>query len=1153
MPLLQPIQTGPAYTAYLNPLLTPTTGPTTGPSLTLSPLFTGVAAPGWQSLTGVWIGTFSTTTPFRICLNRALSRNPLRVLTYQSTDNYGFKSGKSYQVVTNLYGYINQDNFDSCSFSVSMKAWNETLEHNASKGTTSSVLGFNSSDGQFPGWTNSNYYFYGSPPTNITSKYLVEYRANSRFGTASATTFAGVQYTQGITKFDLREMNYQIQGFAFYKYAGAPYTPHLPGTFPTRFINSLGWLFEPNFNGGDLLHWYDHSTVGQYPVGPCSLSSGGRTNKRAEFGYRQNNFIARFIPYSYFNLRFNYQNEGNFPLEIYMSNTLPSANPGSFSRPPGSQLLATIGNSLSGTYSSTEYAIPHVFYSVQGGRYLIFKGPFVGTSSTSNATYSNIFITNLQIEGGYHPGNNRQYLMTDTDLYSGNTPLEPIGLIGATFSTLVGSGNTVNATSSLSVSQITANVGNGLFRAGIWENGVWNSGWRYDENVYEFSQVFQFVKYNKAKRWRIQLESTPDVISNFEIGDKVSIGNIVAIDINEERKVIRNYFTIINITNRTIIVEFDNDFPLRRIVKDSENHRIYVTKNVWLNGAFFNGLFRGIWNYGLFRGYPLITEMFNSHWIDGIFDGGHFYSEYYTVPKFVDTLFYSEQLGGKVGLTFSEKHGLIVGDKITIDKDNKNINSDYDGETNVELVINDYHIVTSLPWGSDSIAEGGTVSFEISKGLVQKMDFRSKNRSRITSNQSFESTSIFQYDSWMDVNYYFTSAVNIGKPMTLVNESSDLDYSENNLYGYPTKDILQSLSTFRDSYSVKSQKYNLGTKYKIFNDYIGESGEFRQKFSSNTRAGQLRFLGLGWTFSRAFPGSFTFSRTEESGDGILTGEELQIEALDRGGILDIYALGDDTVIGRTNQNISRNRYTSIEFDLVTFSAAGSYYDSSVPSLTSVAKQGLFPSGNRGLITVPQIHFNNINRVSREVYYGSSVGTVSTVVDADFLPNFENVNHILTKPTRKVEYFFNKTNLAMHFLGDNLNFTFSTTAKFVLDNLHFYETDMIPFFKYFENENINKGVQIPFQGISPFIDYTSSSFNFIDNISIGLDSIAISTQLSPPGGVGVGISTGFASGGLNINNNTATLFNAGVGAGSFTEDTGSFFNEAEATVNPGIPR
>jgi hypothetical protein len=64
--------------------------------------------------------------------------------------------------------------------------------------------------------------------------------------------------------------------------------------------------------------------------------------------------------------------------------------------------------------------------------------------------------------------------------------------------------------------------------------------------------------------------------------------------------------------------------------------------------------------------------------------------------------------------------------------------------------------------------------------------------------------------------------------------------------------------------------------------------------------------------------------------------------------------------------------------------------------------------------------------------------------------------------------------------------------------------MIPFFQYFTEDNINKGIQIPYQAISPFIDYTNSNFSLIDNISIGLDSIQTQNSNTVVSGVGIGV-------------------------------------------------
>ena len=53
-----------------------------------------------------------------------------------------------------------------------------------------------------------------------------------------------------------------------------------------------------------------------------------------------------------------------------------------------------------------------------------------------------------------------------------------------------------------------------------------------------------------------------------------------------------------------------------------------------------------------------------------------------------------------------------------------------------------------------------------------------------------------------------------------------------NLYGYITDDVLSSESFFRDIDSQVRRKYNLGTKYDIYEDYIGEGSDFNDPFST---------------------------------------------------------------------------------------------------------------------------------------------------------------------------------------------------------------------------------------------------------------------------------------------------------------------------------
>jgi len=1020
-----------------------------------------------------------------------------------SGSSYTFDSRKTYQFIThtvNLYAVHG-------SFSV-LPPWpsNQSDELKYYNGMSASNVA--------PTGTQS-FFHYSTPTSTITSTSHITYKANGTFSSQGVAN-------EGITDFVVNELDFKIQGFSYYRLTANENQPIVS--------NSLGWYYNKN---SDQYHWYDRITGspsnttsgGYFPVG------GVNGAKTSNIGFRLNNALVKFVPYSYFNLSFSYQNQSDFPLKIYTSYSPPSQAPAtwanlvsnSYTPPSGSVLIATLTQSFSGTYSSYDSLISHNFYGVRGNQYLIFVGGFAGASA-SGTTYSSVYLSNITVNGGYHPGNNRQYVM-----YNYSTHSVPLGLTGATYTALVGTGNTVNATASLlnpGINKIYSKIGNGKFKAGIWENGVWNSGWRVDEGMYEFYNVNQFFGYNRNKRWRLQITGPTSSVSNFNIGDNISIGNIIAIDINEDRKTLKGYYTIINKTDNSIIVEFDNNFPIRRVKRDSDYHRIYVTKNVWLSGGFLNGYFKGIWNYGLFKGYPLITEMYETSWIDGIFDGGHFKSSEYTIPNFTDTIFQA----GSVGLTFSEPHGLVVGDLITINKANKAINPQYDGEHYVTEVVNPYQIKTDIDWGSDSVLENGSITIEMSKGLLQKVKFKSNNISKVTSNNSLESNAVFVYNSWMDVLFDSSYATNIGKPQMLLNSLSRKSYSENNLYGYTTNDVLESDSTFRDSFSTTIRNYKLGTKYKIFSDFIGNAGKFETEFggsffsvTASQAAGAQTFINIpgesefikdGWTFSRWDVSSLTFSRPTYTGIDSITGEELLVQAVASGGILDVTAFSENDILNKTYEEVQKFRYTKVEFDLVTYSNfLSSYSELSWKGNSKVAHSPYTFKyiGANNTVQVPPIHFNNLNFVNRKLTVSGGIES-SILTSATYLPVYNNINHLLTPKTKKSEYFYNKRNLAMHFYGYSPIFT--TTVEYLIDNLHFYEVDMIPFFQYFTEDNINKGIQIPYQGISPFIDYTNSNFSFIDNISVGLDSIQTQNSNTVVSGVGTGV--GQASGGVIYN-------------------------------------
>jgi hypothetical protein len=52
------------------------------------------------------------------------------------------------------------------------------------------------------------------------------------------------------------------------------------------------------------------------------------------------------------------------------------------------------------------------------------------------------------------------------------------------------------------------------------------------------------------------------------------------------------------------------------------------------------------------------------------------------------------------------------------------------------------------------------------------------------------------------------------------------------------------------------------------------------------------------------------------------------------------------------------------------------------------------------------------------------------------------------------------------------------SDYIIDNLKLYEVDMIPFFKYFTYENINRTVQIPIEAKRPYIKYQEYFYKFI---------------------------------------------------------------------------
>lgn len=911
--------------------------------------------------------------------------------------------------------------------------------------------------------------FYSSPSFRVDSSNNQD-RFGDNYSYISYTDVSGSKFgpTSGIAGVEIKEIDWNLHGYSWIESTGLT-----SGSELTNTNKGNGWSYNL-FNDSE---YFEYFSVTSSDITNPALSS---TQSEISITFSEINHLSRYVEFNFFNLYFTttisvtnstIQDSG---FKIYLSDTEPyvGSSSSSFESWKSSADLLASYSTASTIYDESQSSGQtfSAFFGLRGNRYI----SFLADNPDSNNTIL-IRLFGLKIEGGYGEGNNRQYLISAT---SSDSNFESSGLNGVTFSSFIGIGDTFNEGNEPQVSQLFSRIGNGTFKSGIWENGVWNNGWRVDESVSEFDDIDLSIRTISDVRWRFRIIGPSSSVSNFELGDEITIGNIVAIDINEKRIFIRDRFRITGINstginNRIgfIIVETDTTFPIRRIEKDSKKHKIKVTKNGWLSGAFLNGYFTGVWNFGLFKGYPLITEMFNTNWIDGVFDGGHFQSEYYISGTFSDVIFKDN----KVGLTFSTPHKLSVGDAIEIEMDNPDLNPSYNGEARVVQVISDNEIITDIDYGSKKLGgnESGKFKTEIATSVIQHMDFNSNNISRTTSIDSLNTEDVFIYNSWIDVNYSDQSAVNIGRPQTKINEASRKSFSENNLYGYPTDDVLSSDSKFRDSYTLTVRDYKLGNKWKLFNDYVGESSKFTEYFGTSSQDTQL-FLDQGWTFSEYSISSITFSRTNDEGLKDISGEELKVEAISDGGVLDI-SQPSLNINNRRLQDIEKSRYTVIEFDIITHSVEPK-------SISNIYE--------------PFIHFNNVNKTIRNQ---------STDIPAEYLPIYRNVEHLRTKKKRKIEFFFNKRNLSMNFTGSGENK--STKSEYVLNNLKIYEVDMIPFFQYFIDVNINRSIQIPLQGIAPYINYDSSDFSFIDNINIGLDSISVESTNVLFSGVGQGVVSG----------------------------------------------
>ncbi len=1085
------------------------------------------------------------------------------------------------------------------------------------------------------------FYTYVKPINNASSNQVLDYISTEVINTSST-------YIRNV---EFNEIDFFINGQRDYLDLG---------TFSNAPTQPSGWSYtESDLPNTGRYNWFYSATSSS--AQPRYITSGANLSSTYSV-----NFIASIIDYDSFNLELNYNFSSVGPndmLNVYLvtQNNLTSFNNWQY----------VFSLTASGTFSQNGL----LGKNADGTKNLLVIS---ASYSTIDGSLMDAWVENIRILGAYHPSlNNTQQLLTQTNQYSGNTALQipDPNQDSSYFYNLLLNNN---------LYPLFSKIGNGIFRSGIWENGVWNNGWRDDEQARDFDSVALSVLTDTDISWKVELRGSTYSIQDLSQGDKVAIGNIIAIDINDNRKLLKDYYTIENLgidsidglSYGWIRVNLDTTFPYRRIEKDSPNHKIKVTKNIWLSGGFFNGYFSGVWNNGLFRGLPLLTEMYNTHWIDGYFNGGHFNSVYSNTYDITNLVPRQQCTNGYINLTFTTNTTFVPGDYI-LSTITQPLVSQYSGTSQVIAVTSTQSVINGVTQSYDIVTIdtiynsqnfytftgviGSAVRYTAT-GLIQNFNFYDNNRSQVKSNESGISSQVFSYNSWIDVNYDDSRAVTIGRDFRMYEPITKKSINRNNLYGYPTYDVLSSASRFRDSNTLDYKLYKLGTKYRVFNNFIGDSSQFNEPFNDLDFS---QFTNAGWTYSYLSPHNLTIKRTES----IIALNDVNAQNLIAGGItgdeLFVTASNTGLILNSNLVNLEKKRYSIVEFDLMTYSVANPNYIYTNPdiySLVSIPGSGYTKSNSPGLVTstcsiniggtisvsdvvvsvnlygsIPQIvinlkapngkiinlkknsggignrlndtkfslrdnftkfslittpyslnnttiayqdtyqydaelsqtsgiytsdvntlagltssipgiwtlyvsyptttsvdlinwsiniehielfsqniepasnfpilHFNNLNYdVTTQT---SGYETVQTYKSMTYLPINTNVDHLLTtntfrldtvenmtpikwggfgsaQKTKKYEYFYNKTDLMMSILGNGA--TGASNSSVILDNINIYETDMIPFFKYFQDENIYKGIQIPFVGEAPNIDYLSSDFVFIDNITISVDTL-----------------------------------------------------------------
>ena len=606
--------------------------------------------------------------------------------------------------------------------------------------------------------------------------------------------------------------------------------------------------------------------------------------------------------------------------------------------------------------------------------------------------------------------------------------------------------------------QIQTVFGNGSFQAGIWENGIWNQGWRQDDTLIWADDIDYFIggkghAYRKDQwTWAVKLKLVPgtqsqSTIDSYEIGDRVSVGNLITIDINNNRRLISSYLNVIDKSTTSITLSVDIDFPIRSIEKDSDEHIIYISKNIWLNGVFLNGRFQnGVWNNGLLQGFPHITEMVDSHWIDGSFKGGHFQ-----------------------GLT-----------------------SSYINNTAKEVI---YHtgVIQKFNFYDENIS-GAPVKFKYNSWIDTNY-FEESGVNINKTNIKHSNTPLFFTASHDSNNFYSYPTKDVLESTSRIRNGFDTNYRNYKL-GWKFKEY-QNWIPIDDE-----DQFRNVNQYAWANTFNGNQTAEHVQFPTDDLLVSLGILLFGnenllldgWTFSY-IKSSSTASVWPLPAYGYSWSEISVINT--NYGILDVNmerkllfnkTSKPDADWGTENFSLDFINNTNIDIRPLRYS----YVEITADNF------GYNWANRDPLVESPQVFYNNYPATYSiaSVNYDTNTGNGLAGWDV-ILP----INQLRTESvTGQREYFFNKTKLELSILG--ISSTASGTYSLGFEEIKMVEVDMIPFFKL---GNVNPDIQVPYSAVAPDIDYTDANFSYISSITLispeNEGGVIITSNPAAPGGGG----------------------------------------------------